>query len=481
MIGLQSRNSESTRGLERVTNRDLQSWPDSERNKTHRGAIVALCSVQFVDVMCVTIVITALPQMTADFDGTNLDSSLIATAYATFFGGLLLLGARVGERFGHRRSVVASIVIFAVAAALAATAPSAMVLAFSRALQGAAAACAVPSALTLLTTLASDDRQRASSIAAWSASGAAAGIAGYVVSGALTQFGNWRLIFWSLLAVSAVLVTIVLAFVPKDPKQLNHGPFNLFGALSVTGAAMFSVVGATLVGEASYRIAGVLTLVVACAGVALFVAIDRRSANPLIPAALARLSNVRWGSATAFVNTATTSGVVTLLTLHVQEQLGYSPLGAAAVLLPLSVMVIVGSVCASRLGHRLENARTGAIGMGLIAVAIALLVASSHNSATITAATAVMGCGLGMSSVASTATGLSVPEENRTIASGLVNTAAQLGTALGTAALLLLAVIPNHSVQPDAGSSAPRLAWMVAATLAAVTSIVWFRRKTYAG
>ncbi|OZF57705.1 hypothetical protein CH293_03080 [Rhodococcus sp. 14-2470-1b] len=434
--------------------------------------------MQFIDVMCVTIVVTALPQMTADLDGTEADSSLIATAYATFFGGLLLFGARVGERFGHRRSILASVFVFAAAAAIAAMSHSALTLASSRGLQGAAAACAVPSALTLLTKLSSNERQRASFIAAWSASGAAAGITGYVVSGALTQLGDWRLIFWSLLAVSLPLAAAVLAFLPRDSTSRGSRPFNVMGALTATLTVMSAVVGATLMGAPARRLTGMILLAVAAGGVALFIVVDRRSKNPLVPAVLARSANTRWGSATAFVNTATTSGVATVLTVYVQKQLGHSPLGAAALLLPLSAMVIGGSIAAGKLDDRVGNAGTGAFGLALISLGIGVLVASSETSVIVMSATAVVGFGLGLSSVASTAIGLSVPEDRRTVASGLVNTAAQLGTALGTALLLLLAATPDHSPPPDAADpSAPRLAWTVAAVLAGGTSLLWFARR----
>lgn len=260
--------------------------------RTPRHAVtLALCSVQFVDVMCVTIVVTALPDMVADFDGSTTDSSMIATAYATFFGGLLLFGARVGQRIGHRRSILASIALFAIGAVLAATAPSALVLATARAVQGAAAACAVPSALTLLTTHVPDGHARAKAIAVWSASGAAAGISGYVIGGVLTQFGTWRSIFWSLVLVSALLTLAVRVLVPADPPQQTRQPFNVLGALSATGAVMLTVAGTSTLSEDCYRGAALL-LAAVFVGV-IFLVVDRRSASPLIPPVLSRLATVR--------------------------------------------------------------------------------------------------------------------------------------------------------------------------------------------
>ncbi len=441
-----------------------------------RKLTFALCLVQFVDVMCVTIVVTALPQMISDFGGAT-DSSVIATAYATFFGGLLLFGARVGERLGHRRSILASIAVFAAAAALAALAPSAFVLASARALQGAAAACAVPSALALLTSLAPDDRHRARAIAAWSASGAAAGIAGYLVAGTFAQFGDWRLIFWSLLAISALLAILVLMYVPDDVVNRSALPFNALGALTVTTAIMLVVVGASVLDGLRHWLLALGLFACASIAAAAFLAVDRRSRNPLVPSAFAKIGAVRWGSATAFVNTATTSGGVTVLTLYLQNQLGYSPLAAAAILIPMSALVIAGSVTAGRFDSRVGTGRAGTVGMGFIALGLSGLTIGSPQPVAMLTATAAMGFGLGLSSVASTSTGLSVPGEQRTIASGLVNTAAQLGTAIGTAVLLLLSSTFDGSSDVSISDPVvPRVAWSCAALTAACTALVWFYR-----
>src|SRR5690348_17728042 len=119
-----------------------------------RLGVVSLCLVQFVDVLGVTVMVTALPAMLADLRASVDAASLISTGYAMFFGGLLLLGARLGDRFGHRRLIVVGLILFATGAVVAATAPSVALLTAGRSLQGAAAAASVPSALRTLTGLA---------------------------------------------------------------------------------------------------------------------------------------------------------------------------------------------------------------------------------------------------------------------------------------------------------------------------------------
>jgi MFS family permease len=123
------------------------------------AAVAALCLVQFTDVLGVTVVVTALPSMLTCLHAPQSYSTLIATGYAMFFGGLLMLGARLGDRYGHRRTILASLAVFAGGAAAAATAASAIALTVGRCLQGGAAAASVPSALRLLTTITAEENR----------------------------------------------------------------------------------------------------------------------------------------------------------------------------------------------------------------------------------------------------------------------------------------------------------------------------------
>src|ERR1700759_1401234 len=176
----------------------------SGRGRNPSLAITALCSVQFVDVLGVTVVVTALPRMLAD---------LHAPASA---GSLVMLGARLGARFGHRRTITASLAVFAAGALLGAVAGSVVLLTAARCLQGAAAAASVPSALRLLTPLAPAGPPRRRAIAAWSAAGASAGASGFAVGGVITDLASWRLVFWAYLPLAAALAAAVMRAVPRD-------------------------------------------------------------------------------------------------------------------------------------------------------------------------------------------------------------------------------------------------------------------------
>ncbi len=432
------------------------------------GVVAALCLVQFVDVLGVTVVVTALPPMLADVGGTGADSTLVATGYAMFFGGLLMFGARLGDRLGHRRTILVGLAVFGLGSLLAAVAASVAVLTAARCVQGAAAAAAVPSALALLTTVAADDRARARAVAAWSAAGAAAGASGFVVGGVVSEVTTWRVIFWGLLVLAGVQAAALALLVPRAPGPAGRTPLNGIGSVLLTATVMLLVVGTTLLGEAEHRPAGALLVVAAVLVAGGFAVADRRSAAPLLPVPLLRRPQVVRGTTGSFANTATTSGVATLITLYLQGTLGRSPLEAAATLLPLSVSVIAGSAVAARLVVDRSRERVTATGLGLIGAGIAVPLLAPSAAVLVAAGMALAGVGLGLAAVATTSLGTDVPEQLRATSSGVINTSAQLGTAIGTAVLLLVAAATTGV--PGASTGTPVVAWAAAAGLALVVA-----------
>ncbi|MGY1804147.1 MFS transporter [Blastococcus sp. SYSU D00922] len=438
------------------------------------GVVAALCLVQFVDVLGVTVVVTALPDMLADVGGTSADGSLVATGYAMFFGGLLMFGARLGDRLGHRRTILASLAVFAAGSLLCAVAGSVVVLTAGRCVQGAAAAAAVPSALKLLTTLTEEGPARARAVAAWSAAGAAAGASGFVVGGLVSAVTTWRVIFWGLLVMAGAQAVAVAALVPSDRRPAERTPLNAAGSALLTAAVMLLVVGATLLGEDGRRLPGALLVVAAVVVGGAFAAADRRSPAPVLPASLLRAPNVLRGTTGSFVNTATTS-VATLITLYLQSTLGRSPLEAAATLLPLSVSVIAGAAVAGRLVVRRPRERVTAVGLGLIGVGIAAPLLAPTGPVLVGAGMAVAGVGLGLAAVATTSLGTDVDESLRATSSGVINTSAQLGTAIGTAVVLLIAAATTGV--PAAGTGTPVVAWSAPAVLAAFAALAFARLR----
>lgn len=437
--------------------------------------VASLCLVQFTDVLGVTVVVTALPRMLADLHASPEAGSLIATGYAMFFSGLLLLGARLGDRFGHRRVILASLFVFAVGAAIGASATTVAMLTAARCLQGAAAAGSVPSALRLLTTITAEGRQRQRAVAAWSAAGAAAGASGFVVGGVVTDLASWRLIFWGYLPVAFILASGIAREIPPDRKVDRPPPLPLASSLLFTATVMGLVIATTLLPEKTRAPAGAAMLgaVMVLAGV--FIVVDKAAQAPLLPRSLLRQRPLRQGATGALLNTLTTSSTITLATLYLQNTRGLGPLTAAAVLLPFSLAVIVGSALAPRSLARWPPQRVIAAGLGAIAICDVALIFSAAGAWTVPFTVVAGGGGIGLSSVAATSLGTSVAESDRATAAGIINTSAQLGTALGIALLLLIAAITTG--MPEHHTTVPAPAWILAAAVSLAAAVMFTRAK----
>lgn len=423
-------------------------------------AAVVLCGVQFVDVLGVTVVVTALPRMLADLGAAPADGTAVVTAYAMFFGGLLMVASRVGDRIGHRRTVFAALALFAGASALAAGTQSVWLLVAGRALQGAAAAAAVPSALRLLTTVVPEGQARRRAVAGWSAAGATAGASGFVIGGVLTDLASWRAVFWMNIALAALLATAIAYTIPVDRPGRTATSINWRSSILLIGGAMGIVAGTTLVGEHRPAVLAVAVTGVGVSAAVGFALVERHARDPLIAVDARRSTTLRWGALGSFVNTATTSSSITVAAIYLQKELALTPLRAAALLVTFSILVVPGSLVAPRLIAAWGSGPVLGIGLGTIAAGNALLTVWPHTIG-IGAAAGICGLGIGLGSVAATVLGTTVDDAMKATAAGVLNTAAQLGTAIGTALVLLIATTLQ-----------PRTAWIVVVVLAATAGAV---------
>lgn len=424
--------------------------------------IGVLCLVQFVDVLGVTEVLTAAPRILRGFSAPSGAASAVLTAYAMWFGGLLMVGARLGDRFGHRRILLCGIALFAAGSLCAATAASVIAVVVGRCLQGAAAAISVPASLRLLiaATPRAPDRRRA--MAAWSAAGAAAGASGFVVGGTLTQLAGWRAMFWINIPLALLLAGGILRAVGARPTGGERG-LNLLGGLLFSAAVAGVVLGASLLQPPARTVSGAAAV---CGGIALLGAAvwaERRARHPLLPRHALQLDHLRTGVAAAALNTSTTSSLTAIATLDLQHVQHLSPAAAALRFLPLSVAGVGGAALAGVALHRLSPRLTIAVGLSIIGVASAGMIALHRAGWVMAVPIAGAGLGIGISSVAANALGTDVGDSFQAAAAGALNTAAQLGTALGVAALLLLSDATAHSPLLLHG---PTLGWAVAALLA---------------
>lgn len=333
------------------------------------------------------------------------------------------------------------------AAVLAATAVSAALLAAARCLQGAA--------------------------------GATAGASGFVIGGVVTDLVGWRAVFWAYLPLAVALAAAIGRAVPTDRAGDRSVRLNLASSAAFTLMAMAFVVATTLL--PGRVIAGALLLVLAIILAGMFVVLDRRSRAPLLPRALSRERSLRQGTFGGLLNTLTTSSALTLVTLYLQSTRGRSPLQAGLMLLTFSLAAISGSAAAPSALARWRPQRVAALGLALITLSDTVLITAVGSSWALPACNAVGGAGIGLASVAATGLGTTVPAAARGTASGIINTAAQLGTALGIAILLLVAAVTTGLPAPH--RPPPSLAWALAAALSLAGAALfahWDRRPPFA-
>jgi len=437
-------------------------------------AAVALSLLQFVDVLSNTVVITVLPRMLTDVHAPASASSLVATGYAMLFGGLLMFASRAADLIGHRRAVLVSLLVFGLGAVVAGLAGSVVVLIVGRALQGVGAALAVPAALSILTRMNTEPQRRDRALAVWSAAGAAGGAGGFVVGGIVSGLASWRWIFAGMLIVTVILAATILITVPPDTDRQDHLRLNPASSLLLTGSVMAVVVATTLLPSGHWP-TGVGLLLLTPALLAALRVLDRRSAAPLLPADVLHQPQLRRGVLGSVINTATTSSAITLLTLYLQDSLHHGPLLTAALLLPFSLAVIAGSSFAPTAIRKLQREKTIAVGHATIAASLLLLTLEPDQFLGVACSTALAGAGIGIASVPATSLGTDVAGRHRATASGLVNTGTQLGTAVGTAVLLLVAATTTRI--PSATTPPPRPAWALATGLALLGAVVFATRK----
>lgn len=426
--------------------------------------IGVMCGVQFVDVLGVGTALAALPAMLDGVSAPPGSAPILATAYAALFGGLLILGAQLGDRFGHRRVLVAGTLAFAVVGLLGATSGSAVQLIVARGLQGAAAAVSVPCALTLLLAGAADPRTRGAALAAWSASGAAAGATGLLVGGLMTQELGWRSVLWMNVPIGLLLAAAVQLLVRKDTAGTRAARLDPLASALLVATVLLVIVGASVAEDPhNWPVAGGCLLAGGAVAAGL-VWQQRRAGDPLFPPAAFGSVNLRTGSLISFVNTATTSSAMVLTTLHLQQVQGMPAGRAGLSLVPFSLGVVAGAALSKPVGRRQPAPRLGALGLTGIGAGIGVIAATNGAVPGVLVGGALAGVGLGLASVAGNDLGTDVGDELRGLATGIINTAAQLGTALGVALLLVLATLLGPALQ---GTS---IAWALASAAALATA-----------
>jgi DHA2 family methylenomycin A resistance protein-like MFS transporter len=411
---------------------------------THSDALplatVAVTSLGFVVVQLdVNIVNVALARIGTELGAQMSALQWVVDAYTLAFAALLLTGGALGDRFGSRRCFAAGFFLFTLASLACGLAPSIAGLVAARAVQGVGAALLVPSSLALLShACGRDDRRRARAVGLWTAAGGLALAAGPILGGALVDLIGWRSVFLVNLPVGAAGIWLTLALLDETALGAVAAPLDLPGQT----LAILALVGATDAAiEAGARgwadpavVAGLALGVTAGVG---FIAVERRTARPLLPLALFRSAAFSTATAVGFLVNLTVYGLFFVLSLYLQLVLGYEPLHAGIAFVPITAIVILANIGGGRLtaglGPRLPMAGGLAIGAAGFAL-LALTVAPAAAYARLLPGMLLIPVGIGIAVPAMTATILSAVERTKSgMASGVLNTVRQVGGATGIA------------------------------------------------
>jgi EmrB/QacA subfamily drug resistance transporter len=336
-----------------------------------RLALAVLLTASFTLAVDFSILNVALPAVGADV-GLSLSAlQWIPTSFALGAAGFTLLSGRIADLFGRRRVFLAGIALLGVSSLVGGLAEGPAVLIGARVAQGLATAMVTPAALSLLTTTFAEGPMRERALGLNGALMAAGFTTGAILGGVLTDLLSWRWAFFINVAVAAVVLAVA-PVVLDESRPARRPRLDLAGALTVTAGLLAIVFGLTRAGASSWTDPSTLiALALGAALIAGFVAIERRAPEPLVPPAILRRRTVAVGNAAGLLAFATETSLVFLLTLYLQDVLGYSPLAAGLSFAVLGAGTVLGGIVASRVIAALGSRR--ALVLGFLAQAAATL------------------------------------------------------------------------------------------------------------
>ena len=454
--------------------------------------LVIACLAQFMVVLDITVVNIALPSVQRGLHFSSANLQWVVNGYTLIFGGFLLLGGRAADLLGRKRLFVAGVVLFSAASLLNGLAQSSGMLIVGRGLQGLGGALVSPAALAIITTTFTDATERTKALGIWSAIAASGSAVGLLLGGALTDLASWRWVFFVNVPVGIVTVLLALRYIAESRLENVRRSYDLGGAVTVTGGLVvivYAIVKAQSFGWGSPRTIGLFA-----AGLALlaaFYAIERRAEAPLMRLSIFRVRSLAVGDAALLLIASGMFGMFYFASLYVQDVLGYSPLKAGLAFLPVTAGIMIGAAAAQQLIKRFGVRNVSIAGTTLAALGMLVLtrlpVHGSYASDLLTGLMP-MSIGMGLVFVPITLMGTSgVSGDDAGLASGLFNTAQQVGGSLGLAILSTLAasrtshLLSGHEVTKVAATvSGYHVAFLAAAVMFAVAAallVVLLRKR----
>lgn len=454
----------------------------NERSGNRWLALTILALAQFLVVLDASIVNIALPSLGT---GLGLDHNLLTwviTAYVLLFGGLLMLGGRLADRYGHRTVFLAGVFGFIVASLAAGLSVNGAMLLAARAVQGASAAMLAPAALALLMQMFPADDGRAKALGIWGAVAGLGSVAGVLLGGVLTASVGWSAIFFINVPVGLVVLAAIPMLLSRDTVT-SKARLDLPGAVTVTGGIVALVAAFSMVLEVGFL--SPVTLGLAAAGIvllALFVVIELNSRDPLVSFSIFANRAVTLGNLVIMLVGGTVVGLFFVLSLHMQNVLGYDAMTTGVSQLPLALALIVTAGILPPVMAKTGSAKTLAVSLLVLTaglVWLALAPVGADFVLHLLGPTIIIGAGLGGAFIAGTELAVQgVGEADSGLASGLVNTSQQIGGALGLAVLFTLATTLTNSLGAGGADEVTALAggfsaaYLGAAAMSLVAALV---------
>jgi EmrB/QacA subfamily drug resistance transporter len=408
-------------------------------------ALALLCVAQFVVVLDASIVNVALPTIGEALDFSESNLPWVVNAYVLTFGGFLLLGGRLADLLGRRRVFMAGLVLFAFASLAGGLASNSGQLIAARAVQGLGAAILSPAALSIVATTFRDGAERNKALGIWGAVAGSGGAAGVLLGGVLTETLGWEWVLWVNVPIGIAAAAIAPSLIAETRAEGEVRHFDVAGAVTITlglSSLVFALLDAETAGWGSAQTIGTLAASVLLLGA--FVAIERRSRAPLVPFSIFRIRTITGANVVGVLVGASLFSMFFFISLYMQQVLGYSPIKAGLSYLPLAVSIILSAGIASQLVTKVGFKPILATGMGLIALGLLWFSQISVDGtflADILGPSLLAAVGLGFAFVPVTIAAVSgVEDREQGLASGLINTAQQVGGALG---LAILAAVAN--------------------------------------
>lgn len=441
----------------------------------NRLILVLLCAAQFMLIVDVVVVNVALPSIRADLALPDGRLALVSVGYTLTFGSLLIVFGRMGDLFGRRRLFLIGLALFTIASLATGLAQAEWQLITARATQGIGAAMISPTALALLTTAFGEGASRNRALGYWAAVGSAGAVAGQLLGGVVTDLFGWRWIF--LINVPVGIITLAVAHRCLHESRADDRPtLDVRGAVLLAMGLTAATLSLTRFAEGGYVVQSVLLAGAAATAFFLLATVERSHDTPLLDRRLLRIGGVARANALLAVNAGTLGATLFFTTLYLQVVLGYSPLAVGAAFAPITLLILLISPRAGVLTTRHGPRRMLAIGFALLAGGM-LLLARVPTDGTylrdVLPPLLLLAVGAGLSYAPTFIAGTTgVPDQYQGLASGFLNSAQELGAAVGVTILGAIATAATINGDLDALAGGYRVGLLVATAVVALSMIL---------